>query len=161
GRDRARPAARLAGRDESRHGVLRDPALHQVLPVVVGLDARLPLLPHHRPGRDVRDPRAAASADVVQGGRMIRRLTPPIAIVVVVNALMLAGAAVNRSGEPEARVRLTERELRLATPGDRDSGRELILDAVDQRVDAAVADAAVSEGTRWFDAQKLRAVGFD
>lgn len=72
-------------------------------------------------------------------------------LVVLVNLVILGGVAWNRSGQPEARMVLSERELRLAGGGTENSGLSLRL-AWRHQGDA-VQD--------WFDQKHLEAVGFD
>lgn len=81
-----------------------------------------------------------------------------LALVAVANGWILAEVAWNRSGEPEARVELTERELRLPwrpPDDDEDSGLSLMLQwqGPDQ-----YSPAPASPG---LDRDKLRALGFD
>ncbi|NEZ05135.1 DUF4824 family protein [Wenzhouxiangella sp. XN201] len=74
-----------------------------------------------------------------------------IALVVVVNAFVLAGAAWNRTGEPEAVLELTERELALPyVRGFRqeNSGIALSIQLPHQDFD-------------WLDEDKLRTLGVD
>lgn len=85
-----------------------------------------------------------------------------VGLVLAVNAVVLGGAAYNRSGEPEARLLLSERELRrpMAYGGDRDedSGRSLTLQ---WRVPKRDLDDTF-RGTRaaWLDREQLLALGF-
>lgn len=74
------------------------------------------------------------------------------ALIVLVNGLVLAGVAYNRSGEPEARLTLTERELSLnsAYSSDENTGLAMVLDW-----------NQYGEQSDWFDAEKLQDVGFD
>lgn len=75
-----------------------------------------------------------------------------LALLVVVNAMVLAGVAWNRTGEPQATLRLTERELpvHFSFYGLReDSGRALQL---------GLFEDDASPG--WLDADKLRTLGF-
>lgn len=81
-----------------------------------------------------------------------RYLLIALGLVVVVNALVLLGSAYNRSGEPEATLILTERELdqRWSRNAEENSGVSLSINwnrYADQKV--------------WFDGEKLQAVGFD
>ncbi len=75
-----------------------------------------------------------------------------LALLGVVNAVVLGGVVWNRSGEPQARLRLTERELPLHYSfyrSEEDSGLALRL--------------TLSDGSRspdWLDENKLRALGF-
>jgi len=72
-------------------------------------------------------------------------------LVVVVNLVILGGVAWNRSGQPEARMLLSERELRLSGGGTENNGLSLHL--VWRHQGDAVQD--------WFDQKHLEAVGFD
>lgn len=58
---------------------------------------------------------------------MIRRVLPLIAVVLITSLAILASARVNRSGDPDATIVLTERELPLERASDRDSVRRLVL----------------------------------
>jgi len=78
-------------------------------------------------------------------------LAAAFALLVLVNAVVLAGVRYNRSGEAAAAVELTERELPLAWSGREDSGIALQLNW--QRDGETGAD--------WFDRRKLTEVGFD
>jgi len=72
----------------------------------------------------------------------------------VTNTVVLLGVASNRRGEPEARLALTERELRLGYQEKENSGLWLRLDTTDvERWSAA--------GPGWFDRKKLEEIGFD
>lgn len=72
-------------------------------------------------------------------------------LVVLVNLVILGGVAWNRSGQPEARMVLSERELRLAGGGTENSGLSLRL-----------AWRHQSDATQdWFDQKHLEAVGYD
>lgn len=74
-----------------------------------------------------------------------------VSLVVVINLVILGGVAWNRSGQPEARMLLSERELRLSGGGTENSGLSLHL--VWRHQGDAVQD--------WFDQKHLEAVGFD
>lgn len=74
------------------------------------------------------------------------------AIVVVSNLCLLALAAVNRQGEPDAVLQLTEREARLEREGTENTGITLRLAWTDTRGSAEAA---------WFDRAKLEELGFD
>lgn len=81
-----------------------------------------------------------------------RHLQMALALVVLINILVLAGVAYNRSNEPEASLVLTERELGYyrSYRDDENSGMSLSLDwnryyGIDE----------------WFDEGKLATVGFD
>lgn len=71
------------------------------------------------------------------------------ALVLLTNLLVLVGVARNRSGEPEAVLELTERELPIAFSRDEDTGMSLRLDHGSVwRLD-------------WLDRSKLEDLGFD
>jgi len=86
----------------------------------------------------------------------VRRLGPLIAcaLLLLTNAVVLVGVAYNRRGEPEARLVLTERELRLGYEEKENTGLWLRLDASD-------ADRWAATGPGWFDQKKLEEIGFD
>jgi len=82
---------------------------------------------------------------------MMLRVLPALVIVVAANVAMLAGVAANRSGEPDAVIIMTERELPLRFTNDRNSARQLTV-----RIDRT--------GTiflPWLRRQKLEALGFE
>lgn len=92
-----------------------------------------------------------------------------LALVVVANAVVLSGAALNRAGAPESTLRLTERELgppgSLRTSGPEDGGVSLRLHwRTLQHVGGASANAVRAyEGGNaptWLDAAKMKALGF-
>lgn len=72
-------------------------------------------------------------------------------LVIVVNGAVLAGVASNRSGEPDAAVVLTERELNVSRQDKENSSVELHLNW------RHFPEAEL----KWFDRDKLQAVGFD
>jgi hypothetical protein len=74
-----------------------------------------------------------------------------IALVVLANALVLAGVAWNRSGQPASVLELTEREL--AMPHARWVGRESTGVSLSLRL--------ADQDYEWLDADKLVALGFD
>lgn len=80
------------------------------------------------------------------------RWAAALAFVLVVNAWVLAGAAWNRAGTPEAALELTERELPLSRHfrSDENSGLALSLELCHG-----------CPGRDWFDEEKLSALGFD
>jgi hypothetical protein len=80
---------------------------------------------------------------------MRKALLIAIATVVVANAATLTMVAINRGGE-EARLVLTERELRLAAPGTENTGISLGL-----------TWRRPWDQFKWFDRAKLEAVGYD
>jgi len=74
-----------------------------------------------------------------------------LVLLAIVNLLVLAGVRLNRSGEPDASVELTERELSLNRIEKENSGVSLRLD-LQQYGDRE---------SEWFDKKKLTEVGFD
>jgi uncharacterized protein DUF4824 len=86
----------------------------------------------------------------------MRRLGPLLAatLLLLTNAVVLVGVAYNRQGEPEARVTLTERELRLGYQQKEDTGMWLRLDTTD-------AERWAAAGPGWFDQKRLEEIGFD
>lgn len=71
------------------------------------------------------------------------------ALVLLTNLVVLLGVARNRSGEPEAVIELTERELPIAHHRDEDTGMSLRVDYGEVwRLD-------------WLDRSKLQDLGFD
>ena len=79
----------------------------------------------------------------------MRRVLPLIALVAVTNLVMLASVRPNRAGEPDALVRLTQRELRVERSTERDSVPRLWLFATE------------NEDDRLLDGAKLTALGLD
>lgn len=88
------------------------------------------------------------------------------ALIILSNAIALSGVAVNRSGEPESRSMLRERELVLPYGGDRqaeNSGLALrlnwrILDADDEYPDYGYSTSGARPA--WLDATRMAALGF-
>jgi hypothetical protein len=74
-----------------------------------------------------------------------------VAILIAVNALVLAGVWCNRSGAPDASLELTSRELTLGRIDRENSGVSLRLDW------GEYGDRELE----WFDRNKLVSVGFD
>jgi hypothetical protein len=73
-------------------------------------------------------------------------------VVVIGNAVIMAGVARNRAGNPDAVVRLSERELRNVV--EMDEGAEPILDF---RIEWGVAPGP--DGAPWFDRAMLESLG--
>jgi len=92
-------------------------------------------------------------------------LVAGIALILATNAVIVVGVMSNRSGEPDATVRLTERELTL--PGrygltEENSGLSLRLTWRVMDRDRRPDDAMYSwRGPAWLDQAKLAALGFD
>ncbi|HEU5182543.1 MAG TPA: DUF4824 family protein, partial [Candidatus Polarisedimenticolia bacterium] len=77
-----------------------------------------------------------------------------IALLVLTNAVVLVGVARNRRGAPEARVTLTERELRIGADWEKENtGLWLALETGGAGWQA--------DGPGWFDRRKLQEIGFD
>lgn len=81
-------------------------------------------------------------------------LMAALTLIVLINLIILAGVRYNRTGEPDAVVTLTERELHLEASDKENSGvsLQLKLQSVHNKW---------SETSPWFDRKKLEAVGFD
>jgi hypothetical protein len=94
-------------------------------------------------------------------------LAAGIALIVAVNALVLAGVAWNRSGEPGSRLTLTQREAQLPYDFGHDGERGGAAVTLAWRVPATWHEADdghafnYSRGADWLDAARLRALGFD
>lgn len=91
-----------------------------------------------------------------------------IVLILAANAIVLAGVASNRSGEPESTVQLSERELRLPyAGGTRTENSGVVLNLVWRApVETAAQDpysGYESSGGNpdWLDKAKLAALGFD
>lgn len=103
-------------------------------------------------------------------GNPYRAMYAALALVLAVNAIVLAGAAWNRSGEPESELILTQRELDTPYGGYgefENSGMTLRLDwkiaDADRRFDEDPDAAYYGYGSRtatWLDAEKMRTLGF-
>ncbi len=79
----------------------------------MGPHAQISFLLYHQ--RDLPRPACGlqTAAEPSQGGHSMKRygLIGAIALIVLTNVVVLAGVVYNRSGEPDAVVQLTEREL--------------------------------------------------
>jgi len=78
-------------------------------------------------------------------------LLAALGLLIIANTIVLLGVAYNRSGTPDAVLQLTERELPLSWSG---------LGTQDNTGIALRLDYFGGEES-WFDAAKLRAIGFD
>jgi hypothetical protein len=93
-----------------------------------------------------------------------RALLLGVALIVVTNAVVLAGVAYNRSGDPEAVLKLTERELRIRSwtwPENENSSIDLHLS---WRVASRETDEDGYDwyrGLHWLQPAQLRELGFD
>lgn len=90
-----------------------------------------------------------------------------VALIIAVNAFVLAGVAWNRSGAPGSALTLTQRELNLPYAFGLDGERGGIDVALlwrapmcDDNAEAAY-DMHYGRGPDWLDADKLRELGFD
>ena len=91
-----------------------------------------------------------------------RRLGASVGLLLLTNAVVLAGVAYNRAGESDTEVTLTEREIPLsytAFQGDENTGLSLRLrwESSNIRWRSAILDP----GPEWFDQVKLEAIGYD
>ena len=90
-----------------------------------------------------------------------------VALIVAVNAFVLAGVAWNRSGAPASALTLAQRELSLpyafGLDGERGGIDVALLWRAPMRDDNAAAayDMHYGRGPDWLDADKLRELGFD
>ena len=87
----------------------------------------------------------------------LKGLLPAVSVVLLTNAVLLALVASNRSGEPEATIELTERELRLTPMPSGDTGVVLTLA---WRTPYDLRSPGATEFP-WFDQAKLASLGFD
>lgn len=91
------------------------------------------------------------------------------ALILLVNAVALTGVALNRSGEPESRLRLSERELGLPWAWGRGTENSGLALGITWRViephgggEAYVGAYGYSGGTpEWLDESRMGALGFD
>ena len=97
-------------------------------------------------------------------------LAAGLAIVAVTNIVALAGAAYNRSGTPEATLRLSERELHLPSSWGFEGENSGVALRIEWRVLGKEPDESrltqpyypLSSGSpAWLDATKLTELGFD
>jgi hypothetical protein len=80
-------------------------------------------------------------------------------VVIVSNAFTLVTARLNRTGEPEAVLELTERELRLAPREADNTSIVLRLEWTD--LEPEWRGPGTEQAPSWFDAAKLASIGFD
>jgi len=80
-------------------------------------------------------------------------------VVIVANAFALAGARLNRTGEPEAVLDLTERELRLPAREADNTAMVLRLEWTD--LEPEWKGPGTEQAPAWFDAAKLASIGYD
>ncbi len=102
----------------------------------------------------------------MKGLKQRRILLAGLALILISNAVVLAMAAYNRLGEPDSRVQLTERELRLPPVRGFDKENSGITLMLRYRVKGA-RDAPYFNGRDrdvqepWLDRDKLTTLGFD
>ncbi|MBW8760105.1 MAG: DUF4824 family protein [Burkholderiales bacterium] len=92
-----------------------------------------------------------------------------LALLVLTNAVALGGAAWNRSGEPDSRLQLSERELSVpwsawSPPGAENSGLSLRLNwrcNPAAKTSASRASYYDDASPGWLDTRKLTELGFD
>lgn len=83
-------------------------------------------------------------------------------IIAVANAVVLAGVAANRHGEPDARLKLSERELRLPySPGRDNSGLALQLIWRTLGTDRDDGQSGNWQPPTWLTGSKMVELGFD
>lgn len=95
-----------------------------------------------------------------------RALLVGVALIVVTNAVVLAGVAYNRSGEPQAVLRLTERELQLRNwswPSNENSSIDVHLSwrITPPEPQDDDSDGYWYGGLHWLQPAQLRELGFD
>jgi hypothetical protein len=96
-----------------------------------------------------------------------RTLVAGLSLIVVTNVVVLAGAAFNRGGEPDAQLRLTEREMRIPYSWgfrSENSGLALRLNWRLAQPDTDMHDygqGGWGGPTTWLDQAKLAELGFD
>lgn len=85
-----------------------------------------------------------------------------LALIVLGNAVALTGIFYNRSGEPDAKVKLTQRELRLPYPGGFERDNSGIAFDLQWRVSHENSLYAINWGyPDWLNEIKLKELGFD
>jgi hypothetical protein len=84
-------------------------------------------------------------------------------LLVLTNAVVLAGVAYNRSGEPDVEITLTEREVPVSfgTFGRSDEDTGLALHLRWQSPNRRWHSGRHESGPAWFDQAKLEALGYD
>ena len=96
--------------------------------------------------------------------RTHRALLASLSLVLVVNAIALAGVEWNRSGEPEALLKLSQRELSLPWPGrfnKENSGLKLSLQwRVLAGEGGGISYYSYRGNPSWLDEKKMRELGF-
>lgn len=92
------------------------------------------------------------------------RVGMSMGLVLLTNAIVLAGVAYNRSGETHAVMTLTERELPLAYDAfrnDENTGLSLRINWQRPNRRGQPWNSPARAGPEWFDRAKLEAVGYD
>lgn len=95
--------------------------------------------------------------------RNLRAMLAGLGLIVLTNAVVLAGVAYNRSGEPDSSITLTERELNLPyLYGSRSENSGIAL-RFNYRTDSTSPSGYRYYGNeaKWLNAEKLRELGFD
>jgi len=89
---------------------------------------------------------------------VIRRVTPIVVVVILANLAMLVGVWANRRQPPHAEIVLTERELRLGQPSERDSSQHLALQTA---TNWWFQRDRSGDLLPWLTPDRLEALGFD
>jgi len=96
--------------------------------------------------------------------RHMKAMMAGIGLIIVTNAIVLAGVSYNRSGEPETTITLTERELSLPyryLGKEENSGIHLRLTHRSRDNGYFSRDYQPAESLDWFNKEKLASLGFD
>jgi hypothetical protein len=134
------------------------------------VDAQVHLLSDPRHCRHFASVGAQTTEDYEPKGGIMRRygLCIAIGLLIIVNVIVWAGVAYNRSGEPDTTITLTERELPLDSYrlyADRENtGLSLKLDFSNRDYFPRLFPSGGfndHSSTEWFDKAKLEAIGFD
>jgi hypothetical protein len=91
--------------------------------------------------------------------KRVNGLVIAVAMLVISNAMALRHAAVNRMGEPESEIELTERELQYRKVGD--SSAVFLHLVYSEPVEPTMAPGAYPASRRWITEQELRAGGIE
>ena len=100
----------------------------------------------------------------LRGISHMKAMIAGVSLIIVTNAIVLAGVSYNRSGEPESTITLTERELSLPyryLGKEENSGIHLRLTHRSRDSGYFSRDYKQSEILDWFNKEKLAALGFD
>jgi hypothetical protein len=92
-----------------------------------------------------------------------QRVRASVGLLVFTNAVVLAGVAYNRSGEPDVQITLTEREMpvSISALGLRDEDTRVTLRLRWQSPNSRWHSSRHDSGPVWFDQAKLEALGYD